>query len=135
MGDAVDFVVTEIARAAGHLVDRLSGPMRIRLLLQPLVAVVLAVRAGLRDARAGRLPYVESAFAAGHARDLVHSGWRDVGRVFVVAVGLDVVYQVLVGGWVYPGEALVLAAVCALVPYVAVRGPVARMARRHRRGH
>jgi len=38
--------------------ERFSGPMNFRLLLQPLVAAVLAVRAGMQDARDGRPPYL-----------------------------------------------------------------------------
>jgi hypothetical protein len=38
----------------GNLLGRASGLMNFRLVFQPLVAGVLAIRAGLRDARAGR---------------------------------------------------------------------------------
>jgi hypothetical protein len=37
---------------------RISGPMWVRLLIQPTVAAILGVRAGLRDARQGRPPYL-----------------------------------------------------------------------------
>lgn len=40
-----------------------------------------------------------------------------------MAVVLDTVYQVLVFRWVYPGMVLVVAIVCAVVPYFLVRGP------------
>ena len=42
---------------------------------------------------------------------------------------LDTVYQLWVFRWVYPGEVLVVAFVCAVVPYVLVRGPITRIAR------
>lgn len=41
-----------------ELVERAEGPMRIRLVLQPIMAAVFAIRAGLRDAREGRKPYI-----------------------------------------------------------------------------
>src|SRR5439155_11200783 len=37
---------------------RLTGPGRLRFILQPLTAIVLGIRSGLADARAGRPPYL-----------------------------------------------------------------------------
>jgi len=37
-----------------NLAGRLSGPMNFRLVIQPTVAGILAIRAGLKDARGGR---------------------------------------------------------------------------------
>ena len=39
-------------------------------------------------------------------------------------------YEVIVYRWVYPGQALIVAAVLAFVPYLMIRGPVTRIARR-----
>jgi hypothetical protein len=44
-------------------------------------------------------------------------------------VVLDVVYQLIVLHFVYPGEALIVAFILAIVPYVILRGPVVRVAR------
>ena len=43
-------------RAFENLIGRTEGPMSGRLLIQPLVACILAVRAGLRDARQLTIP-------------------------------------------------------------------------------
>jgi hypothetical protein len=105
--------------------------MTFRIVLQPAVAVFLAIRAGLRDAKSGAPPYLWTVLTdAGQRRALVLDGWKDVGRVFIVAIVLDVVYQVLFQGSAYPGETLVVATVLAVVPYIAVRGPVTRIASR-----
>jgi hypothetical protein len=53
-----------------------------------------------------------------------------VGKVFIVAIVLDVIYDLIVYRWVYPGQALIVAAVLAFVPYLMIRGPVTRIARR-----
>ena len=45
---------------------------------------------------------------------------------------IDVVDQYIVFHWFYPGEAILVAAILALVPYLLIRGPVNRMARRRR---
>ena len=48
---------------------------------------------------------------------------------------MDAIYQFMVLGRFYLGEALVTAFVLAVLPYVLIRGPVARIARRwNRRG-
>ena len=48
--------------------------------------------------------------------------WKDVGKLFLVAVVLDVVYQIIVLHWVYPVQTLIVATMLAIVPYLVVRG-------------
>jgi hypothetical protein len=113
------------------LVDRVGGPMSFRLILQPLAAVLLAVRSGFKDGRAGRRPYLVVLFSGGvESRDQLRHGWQDIGRVFVAAIVIDAIYQAIVLRWFYPGEALVTAVVLAILPYALLRGPAARVARR-----
>jgi len=52
-----------------------------------------------------------------------------VGKVFVVAVIVDAIYQIIVERWVYPFEALMVGAVLAVLPYLVFRGPVNRILR------
>ena len=47
--------------------------------------------------------------------------WRIVGKVFLVAVALDIVYQLIVVRWIYPLETLIVATMLALVPCMLVR--------------
>jgi hypothetical protein len=49
--------------------------------------------------------------------------------VFILAMALDVVYQLYVSRFVYPGEALIVAFVLAIVPYLILRGLVTRLVR------
>lgn len=112
------------------LVGRLDGPMQFRLLL-PLVASLLAIRAGRKDAREGRLPYVWALlFDPGTRQANLRSGRRDVGGVFLIALFIDVVYQWLVLRWVYPGEAVIVALLLADGPYIVLRALTNRLARR-----
>jgi hypothetical protein len=50
--------------------------------------------------------------------------------VFILAIVLDVVYQFIEHRWVYPGEAILVAVILAIIPYLLFRGPVNRIARR-----
>ena len=110
------------------LLTRLEGPMWTRLILQPTVAAILGARAGLADARQGRPPYFWALLRHSSARhDLLRSAWRDIARVFVMAVVLDVIYQLTIFHRVAPVELLIVAFLLAGVPYVLIRGPVNRM--------
>src|SRR5271154_3986268 len=103
--------------------------MDFRLVLQPLMAVFFAVRDGIKDAREGRVPYFWSLFTEpGHRRELLRDGWKSVAKVFIIAIVLDAVYQFIVVRWFYPGEALLVAVLLAIVPYVLLRGPANRLA-------
>lgn len=118
-------------RIVENLQDRVSGPMKFRLLLQPLMAVIFAVMSGLKDAKAGKPPYFWALLTdPTHRREMIKDGWKSVGKVFVLALILDVVYQVIVLRFVYPGEAIAVALALAIVPYLIVRGLVTRLARR-----
>jgi hypothetical protein len=43
---------------------------------------------------------------------------------------MDAVYQWIVLRWIYPMELVVVVVLLALVPYVLLRGPINRIARR-----
>jgi hypothetical protein len=46
---------------------------------------------------------------------------------------MEVIYQWIVLRWFYPGEALTVALLLAVVPYLLLRGPINRLVRRLRR--
>jgi hypothetical protein len=113
------------------LIGRSTGPMHLRLMIQPTVATVLAILAGLEDARQGRPAFLWAAATdAGHRRELLRHGWKDVRKVFIVAIVLDAVYQLIFERGVHILELLSVATALAIVPYVLVRGPVARIRKR-----
>ena len=109
-------------RAWNDLLARDSGPLHFRLFLQPLVATILAIRAGWADAWAGRPIFFWTLVREpAQARTVLRNLWTLVGKVFLVAVALDVVYQLIVLQWIYPVETLIVATMLALVPCVVVR--------------
>jgi predicted LPLAT superfamily acyltransferase len=118
-------------RVATHLIDRVSGPMKFRLVLQPLTASFFAIKSGLADAKAGRPPYFWSLCTDPANRAwLLKDGWKRISKVFIFAIVLDIVYQLIELHFVYIGEAIIVAFVLAIVPYVILRGPVERLARK-----
>jgi hypothetical protein len=68
-----------IARGFENLVGRSDGLMTFRLILQPAVAILLALRAGMRDAREGRPPFLWAVLSdQSRRRKLMSQGWKDV---------------------------------------------------------
>jgi hypothetical protein len=124
-----------IARISHHMVERVTGPMKFRLLLQPVMAAFFAIRGGLQDAKEGKPPYFWGLFTdKGERKSMLENGWKSIGKVFILAIVLDVVYQLIEHRWtVYPGEAVLVALILAIVPYLLIRGPVNRIARANRK--
>jgi len=123
----MDAFLEILGRGFEQLLGRGSGPFHFRLLITPTVAIILAVRAGLKDARAGHSTFLWANRA--EQRDLVRSGWKDVGRVFILAIVLDTVYQLIIFRAFYVVQALIVAVVLAIVPFALFRNVVSRLMR------
>jgi hypothetical protein len=126
----MDWIMQELSRSMHQLLGRASGPLHFRLLIMPCVVTFLACRAGFRDARSGSTPFVRAIFSKVPERSqVIRSGLKDVGRIFIVAIVLDTTYQLIVLRKLYPLQVLIVAVACAVVPYMAIRGPVSLLAR------
>lgn len=109
---------------------RVNGPLSLRLFLQPTMATIFAIRDGLKDAKTGRPPYFYGLFTdAEHRRSMLSEGWRAVAKIFVFAIILDALFQLIVFKWIYPVETLLVAFLLAFNPYLVIRGLVNRIAR------
>jgi hypothetical protein len=121
----MDTIWNAVAIGLDQLLGRLSGPLNFRLFVMPTVVSVLALRAAWKDLRDGRPAFLGLLIKDPVERSrLFGSALKDIGRIAIVAVVLDIVYQIMVFRWVYPGQVLIVAFVCAVVPYVLFRGPV-----------
>jgi hypothetical protein len=117
-------------RVIENLFARLDGPLHFRLIVQPSMAIIFAVIDGIKDAKQGNPPYFWNIASDRQDRKkLIRLGWKRVGKIFILAVILDIIYSLKVMHWIYPGETLIVAFVLAVVPYLVVRGPVNRLVR------
>jgi hypothetical protein len=110
--------------------ERWDGPLSFRFILQPLMAAVPAVRDGIKDARAGRSPFFWT--VAGDRQKRVgrlREGLIATARIVLLGIVMDAIYRYLVFKRFYPGEALIVSLLLCFVPYMAIRGPVLRIAR------
>jgi len=118
------------ARVGIQLLARVSGPLKFRLVLQPAMASFFAIRSGLEDARRGKPPYFWALlWDPKYREDMIKDGWKSIGKVFILALILDVVYQIMVLRFIYVGEAIIVAFILAILPYLTLRGLVTRAAR------
>ena len=126
----MDTILEILNRGAEQLLGRASGPLHFRLVVMPTVVTILAIRAGLADARKGQPSFLWGIITdPAQRRKRLVAGWKDITRIFIVAIVLDTVYQLVVLRTFYVVQALIVAVACAIVPYVLFRGPTARLAR------
>ena len=117
-------------RVIENLIARFDGPLHFRFIVQPLMATIFAVIDGVKDAKAGRPAYFWAMLTtAENRRELIKDGWKHVGKIFILAIILDLVYELKVESTIHPGEILIVAIVLAIVPYLALRGPINRVVR------
>lgn len=114
-----------------NIAERPSGPMSFRFLLQPTMAFLAALHDGINDARLGRSPYFWTILSDPTQRgDRLREGFLSTGRIILLGLGMDAIYQYKVLNTFYPGEMVVTALLLAFIPYLLLRGPITRLARR-----
>ena len=125
-----------LPRFINDLIDRLTGPLHFRFLLQPVMATFFGIRDGLRDAREGKPAYFWEMYTTpARRKELLRGGLKSVLKILILAVILDAIYQIIALHWFYIGEDLVVAMGLAFVPYLLIRGPTNRIARWWARRH
>jgi hypothetical protein len=113
-----------------ELPQRFSGSGRFRFILQPLLAILLGVRGGMADAKAGNPPYLFGLlFAAGQRRELLRSAGEAIGILLAMGIILDVVFQLVLYREVHPGAALLIGPILICTPYALSRALTNRLAR------
>jgi hypothetical protein len=113
------------------MLARLSGAGRLRFVLQPVAALLVGMRDGIRDSRAGCPPFL-LALVSQRARrtDLLRNAFASVRDLVAIAIILDVICQFLILREIHPGAALVLGPLLIAVPYSISRALANRIARR-----
>jgi len=114
-----------------NLLERPGGPMTFRFYLQPTMAAIAALLDGIQDARTGRAPYFWTILSDPAKRAArLNEGLISTARVLLLGLGMDLIYQYVAFDTFHPAEAVIVAVLLAFVPYLLLRGPIARIARR-----
>jgi hypothetical protein len=113
------------------ILARLSGPGRLRFIVQPTVAIFLGLRSGIKDAHLGLPPFLWAlTFHKAHRLELLRSAFASIRDLLAIAIVLDVISQFLIFHEVRPGAALLVGPVLITAPYVLARALTNRIVRR-----
>src|SRR5690349_6915950 len=123
-----------LLRVWDNLIARTVGPMHLRFLIQPAVSVYFAIQAVRLDAKTNTVPFLwRFVMAKGNRKAVAKEGWKHFGKIFMMGLAMDLVYQAVVIYKLgteenfYPLESIVVAFFLAIVPYVLIRGPLSRL--------
>lgn len=112
------------------LISRPSGPYAFRFTFQPIMAAVVAILNGIKDAKTGRPPYFWTILSDPSRRERrLEEGLKATTRILLLGFALELLYQLKVFGTFHLGEAIVVVFFLAFLPYLVVRGPADRIAR------
>jgi hypothetical protein len=111
-----------------HLLDRPGGPMSFRIILQPTMAAIAALHDGMKDAKSERSPYLWTVLTNPAKRgERLSEALISTARVILLGLAIDTIYQFIMFKTFYPAEAAIVALILAFLPYLLLRGPVARI--------
>jgi hypothetical protein len=112
------------------IADTARGRGQLRLILQPTIAILLGLRLGIADAKAGDAPFLLRLFVTGkHRAELAKETLQDVLIPFAIAILLDSVLQYLALGYVRPLAAVVVGAALIWIPFSVSRALTNRIYR------
>lgn len=102
---------------------RLTGPLRLRFIVQPLLAIFLGLRDGRIDARIGVEPFgVDFLFHTEHRRDLFLKAASSILLPIIIGTFLDSIAQHLIFQTIHPLQAVLVGSFVIAVPYLLSRG-------------
>ena len=120
-----------VDRIWSNMIGRTAGRMNFRFVLQPIMATIAACLDGVKDARTGRTPFLWTVVNVPAKRaSRLDEAMIATARIILLGLVMDTVYQFIEFKYFHPAEAVIIALLLAFVPYVLLRGLVARVSRR-----
>jgi hypothetical protein len=105
------------------IVARVVGPMSFRFIMQPAIAVLLGIRDGRLDAKAGTPPYIfDLVFKPEDRHRAISSALQSLLTPVIVGTVLDAIAQFLIFQRIHLLPALLVGAFVMGVPYSLARG-------------
>ncbi len=105
-----------------YIIELLSGPGNLRFVLQPLIAILLAIRDGRNDAKSGTPAFLaEMVSGSGPRGATLKVSMKATLMPFSVAVILDSILQIIIFDVWRLQWALVVGLFLVGIPYVVVR--------------
>ena len=105
-----------------YIIELLSGPGNLRFVVQPLIAILLAIRDGRNDAKSGTPAFLaEMVSGSGPRGATLKVSMKATLMPFSVAVILDSILQIIIFDVWRLQWALVVGLFLVGIPYVVVR--------------
>jgi hypothetical protein len=110
------------------LIARVAGPMSLRFVFQPLIGLLLGVKDGMRDAKAGEPPFILDLITNNENRkEKLSSLLTSLSKTVLIAVMLDIIAQYLIFSQVRITSAVIIAIIILVVPYSIARAATNRI--------
>lgn len=117
-----------------RLAARITGPMHLRFVIQPLMAVLLGIRDGVQDAHAGRPPFLWDLCTVRGRRQKLLLALRQLMIPIGIAILLDAIVQYILFEVVRVLGAVAVGTTLMGVPYAIARGLANRITTARGRG-
>jgi hypothetical protein len=99
-----------------------GGSFQLRLILQPLAAMILGIRFGIRDAKHGDPPFFQAlARDRDHRGNLLAKAARDAVIPLLIAFVIDSILQHMINGRIRPLQAIFVGGLIVFIPFLIVR--------------
>ncbi|MFZ3149561.1 MAG: hypothetical protein WA137_11025 [Methanothrix sp.] len=118
---------------AEGIMARVAGPMGLRFVFQPLVGLLLGIRDGMVDAKAGEPPFIFDLIANRENRTAkLASIFKSLSKTIIIALVLDAIVQYLIFDQVRVTSAIIIALIMLVIPYSLARAITNRILTKRR---
>jgi hypothetical protein len=106
-----------------NIIATITGPLGFRFILQPTVAILLAIRDGRIDAQLKKAPFLfDSITNPTHRRTNIRSALRSILTSIIVGIITDAIAQHLIFHQVRIVSAVFVGCIVISLPYLIMRG-------------
>jgi hypothetical protein len=105
------------------IIQELHGPGRLRFIIQPVIALVLGIRDGKRDARDLRPAFfINLVMNHDQRSELWKDAFKTILKPLMLAWLMDTIFQFVILHHWNPSQAMIVGFVLVVIPYVLSRG-------------
>lgn len=115
--------MSEYDSFVNEMIARLTGPLGFRFILQPLMAILLGFKDGVKDAHFKLPPYVMHFITHPEKRwSLLKDATISALKPIILGIITDAIAQYLIYHTVHPLQAVFVGCAVIAIPYVFTRG-------------
>jgi uncharacterized membrane protein len=116
------------------MITELTGKGHLRMIVQPVVAILLGIRLGVADSKQRQAPFGVRILRDPHRKALLQEASKKIVVPFLVAIVLDSILQAYTLGYVRPLAAIIVGGLLIALPFAIARGLTNRLLTRRRQG-